>query len=449
MTVAPHLNPKDRPRQAHSTKRTFPATMRRMDWKKTRRNIADTLTRALKLDVRFYSRSFVFLSFGHVSGVIRGVATTFLMARWLDPIILGQFRYILAAFGMAGIFAMNGMSSAVIRGVAQGDTVIARLALRRILLIAPLGSLALLLAAGERLLAHEPTVAMGLALAAIAFTPYCACGLYGSILTGQQKIKELSQLAVLNNLVFAIAFVVILRMDRSLFAITIAYFGFDLLIRGLLTIRELRRLPATGDATAHLSLGNHLSGIGVMQTIAAQLDQILIQRFAGYQTLALYSVATVIPEQIKDMINGLNGTLLQRMSRHEKTDALVRTTQRHFWMVLAGSAGVVGAYALVVPWALPWLFPKYEAAVIPSMVYAVGLLALPANVGIYFFQAHQELGRLWRFYMTNSVLQIATNLALIPFFGSWGAIWSKTATRLAGLPLSYPTSSTTPPKNRD
>jgi O-antigen/teichoic acid export membrane protein len=266
--------------------------------------------------------------------------------------------------------------------------------------------------------------------------------MYGDILTGQQKIKQLTRLAMANNLLFALAFVIILFVNHGLIAITLAYFGFDVLFRGSLTVRELRRLPLNGTAGEHLKLGDHLSGIGIFQTIAAQLDQILIQRFAGYQSLALYNVAIVIPEQIKDMVNGLNGTLLQRMSRHEKTNALVQTTRRHFWMVFAGSVAIVGSYALIAPWALPWLFPKYATAVIPSIAYAIGLLSIPASVGLYFYQAHQELGRLWRFYAVNTTLQIATNLALIPFFGSWGAIWSKTITRLAGLPFTYPQGST-------
>lgn len=414
-----------------------------MAWREQREKIADQLTRLLQLDVRFYGSSFIWLSFGQASGVIRGIATTFLMARWLDPVVLGQFRYVLALFGVAGIFAMSGMSAAVIRGVAKGDGIVARLALVRILRIAPLGSLGLAIGGVERWMAGEPTVAIALFISAIAFTPYSASGLYGSILTGQQKIKELTRIAVLNNLLFALAFVIVLRLDRSLLAITLAYFGFDLLFRGFLTIRELSRLPPTGNAADHLSLGNHLSGIGVFQVIAAQLDQVLIQRFAGYQSLALYSVVSVIPEQIKDMVNGISGTLLQRLSRHKETEGHVRATQRHFWISLGGSVVIVAGYAVVAPIALPWLFPKYGGlSVLPSIVYALGLLALPAAIGLNYLQAHGHIRRLWTFYMANSALQIGTNLALIPFFGSWGAIWSKTITRIAGLPLSYPTSST-------
>lgn len=417
-----------------------------MDWKRKNAALTDWLTQTLKLDVRFYGRSFAMLSLGHASGVVRGIATTFLMARWLPKETLGEFRYVLALFGMAGVFAISGMSSSVIRSVATGDTIVAHLAFRQVLKIAPLGSLALLLAALERFWRGETNVALALIITALAFTPYAVSGFYGHILTGQERIRDLTRLAVLNNLLFAAAFVVALRWNGTLLAVTLAYFGFDILIRGAFTWRELRRLPKAGSAGDHLQLGHHLSAAGVFQTIAMQLDQVLIQRFGGYSTLASFSVATVIPEQIKDFANSVSGTLLQRMSRHEKTEAHVRATRRHFWIAMAGSGAIVAGYAIVAPFAVPWLFPQYTDAVLPSIIYALGLLAMPAVVGLFFFQAHHEIKRLWRFYVAQTVLQIATNLALIPSFGGWGAIWSKTATRLAGLPFSYPALS---PESKD
>ena len=131
--------------------------------------IATYLTKRLKLDVRFYGRSFAWISLGQASGVVRGVATTFLMARWLPRETLGEFRYILAMFGIAGIFSLSGLSTSVIRGVSKGDAGVARAAVKRILIFSPLGSALLLLAAGERWLQGEPHVAIGLSIAAAAF----------------------------------------------------------------------------------------------------------------------------------------------------------------------------------------------------------------------------------------------------------------------------------------
>jgi len=420
-----------------------------MEWRQRRAELADWLTNILKLDVRFYGKSFSWLSLGHVTGVVRGVATTFLMARWLAPETLGQFRYVIAMFGIVGVFSLTGMNSSVIRGVAQGDTVVARAALKRILQFAPIGSLVLALAALERYVHAEPSVAAALFIAAIAFTPYSVSGLYGPILTGFEKIKELSRVAILNNLLYALMFVIVLMNDRSLITITIAYFGFDILFRGSLTLREFHRLPQKGSADAHMSLGHHMSGIGVMQSIAMNINQILLQRFWGYSTLASFSVASVIPEQIKNACNSLSGTFLQRLSRHTQNEKYAKATQRHFWIAVAGTAALVLGYIVSVPLLMPILFPQYPDAVIPSIVYTIGLIGIPSVIGLYYFQAHNNIKRLWRFYTWNSAIQLVSSIILVPIFGSWGAIWSRVATRITSLPLSYPSISAKEPSKKE
>lgn len=410
-----------------------------MEFRRKRGEAADYLTKKLQLDVRFYGRSATWLTISHVSGIIRGIATTFLMARWLSPETLGQFRYMLAVFGIAGIFSFTGLNSAVIRGVSQGDHGVARLALRRMLQLAPFGTLVLFIAAAERYWHQEAGAAACLLIAGIAFVPYCMSGFYGPILTGKEEIRELAVMAIVNNLVYALLFVIALLSSRNLIAITAVYFGLDILIRGSFTIREYRRLPMQGgDGHAHMALGDHVSGIGVMNTLTLYFNQLLLQRIWGYSSLATFSVASVIPEQIKNAINSMSGIFLQRLSRHEKTETHTRVTQRHFWIAMIGMAGIVLVYGLTAPILIPLFFPQYREAVLPSIVYATSLLGIPCIVGIYFFQAHKEFKRLWTHSIVQSVIQLVSSIVLVPFFGSWGAVWSRVATRVGSLPFSYP-----------
>jgi len=392
----------------------------------------------LHLDVRFYGRSFGLMSLAHASGIVRGITTTFLMARWLPRNTMGEFRYILAIFGIAGIFSLSGLNSSVIRGVANGDTGIARAALKRILFFSPLGSFALCLAAWERFAHGETHVALGILVAAFIFPFYSMSGMYGAILTGEEKIKSLVKVAVTTNLLFAMMFFLVIFKTKELLPVSIAYFGFDVLFRGFVTWREVRRLPKTGNMQEHLRLGKHMSAIGAFQAVAMQLDQILIQRFFGYGSLANYSVAILIPTQIKNAVNSMGGIVLRRFSRHEQSEIIIQQTRRHFWTMVGASVAAIAAYALVAPFVLPWLFPQYQNQVLPSIVYSLGLVGLSTIVGVNFMQAHSQIRRLWIFYAASTILQIGSNLALIPFFGGWGAIVSKTGTRLISTVLSYP-----------
>ena len=409
-----------------------------MDWKKRRSIIADQLTEKLNLDVRFYGRSVSWISLSHVSGVVRGIATTFLMARWLDPVVLGQFRYLLALFGVAGIFSFSGMSSSVIKGISQGDTIVTKIAIHRILQFAPLGSFLLIFAAIERYIHHEPSIGAALLVSAAAFVPYSICSLLGPILLGNERIKYLSVFSLVNNLAFSIAFVVLLILSKNLIIITAGYFVLDVVVRGYFTWKEYRSLEMKGSPDPHMKLGHHMTGIGAVQTVALYINQILLQRFWGYSTLASFSVATLIPEQIKNATNSLSGVFLQRLSRHERSEKLTKVTQRHFWIGIAGTVGIIAAYMLAAPIMIPLFFPQYEDAVLPTIVYAIGLIGLPSIIGLYYYQAHNDIRRLWRFNTWNMVIQLTSSLILVPLYGNWGAIWSRVATRVTSVPLSYP-----------
>lgn len=412
----------------------------RMELRQSSGRALDWLTKVLAFDVRFYGKSFAWLGVGQMSGVVRGVATTFLMARWLPRNIMGEFRYVLAIFALAGMFAAGGVTAGIIRGIAKGDTVVVWAAMKRIMQIAPLGTLVLLLAAIERWWVGETNVAIALAFSGILFPAYAICGLYGSILTGQERVVRLTKIAIANNTIFAICFFLVIWKTKDLLPVFFAYLGFDILFRGFITWNEIRKLPKQGSAAEHVKLGDHMNAISILQAFAAQLDQILLQRLGGYGTLANYSIAMLIPEQIKDFVNAIGGIMLRRFSKREQTAKTLRTTRRHFWTMLGLASIIVLGYAATAPVAIPWLFPQYGNEVVPSMVYAVGLLGLVTLVGLNYFQAHQNIKALWRFYGLNTAIQIAGNIILIPLFGAWGAIISKTTTRLASIGLSYPAS---------
>ena len=211
-----------------------------------------------------------------------------------------------------------------------------------------------------------------------------------------------------------------------------------MLFRGYMTWREVRKLPKTENLQEHITLGNHLSAIGAFQALAMQLDQILIQRFFGYGSLANYSIAILIPTQIKNAVNGMSGIILRRFSLHKNSEIITKQTRKHYWTAMGLSISVVAAYALMAPLLIPWLFPQYQDQVLPSIIYALGLVGMSSMVGVNFMQAHNQIKRIWVFYTVNTVVQIGANILLIPYFGGWGAIISRTSSRLINLTTSYP-----------
>ncbi len=401
----------------------------------------ERLGQYLHIDTVFYAKIFGWFSMNYVTNILRGVSTTFFLARWLPVETFGAFRYIIAVYGIAGIFSFSSFHSGIIRGIAADDTEVAWVGTRFMLRYSLVGGLLLLLAGGERWWRGETTVAMGLWISALFFPFLSAGSLYGSILTGQGKIRTASIYNTLSNILFVGMFAgTLFFFKQNLLAICITFFGGDVLLKGAMSLYQLSKLSRRGSAHKHIQLGSHLSFMGMLQSFAFQIDQIIIQRFFGYTSLANYSIATLIPDQIVDFMKSFSGIFLQRKAQHQITNKGHRSgiirKQMYTFLFLMGAAWF--GYALFAPLAIPVLFPKYRSQVFPTIIYALGILGTVTGIGLSWMQAQHQLKALWKFSVINSLLQSITTITLTITFGGVGAILAKTITRLASIPFAFP-----------
>lgn len=403
-------------------------------------NILTRLSHKLQIDTVFYSHIMGWVGVNYLSGLLRGIATTFFLARWLPVESFGALRYVIAIHAIAGTFSFSAFHSSIIRGIAAGDTEVAWAGATKMLKLSCLGSLVILAAALERYWRHEPLIAACLFIAAVFFPGLSAGSLYGSIMTGLGKITKLAKHNALMNMAFVGLFFTVLILSRNnLFIISLAFFGGDVLLKTWLSLYHLRRLPRRGSANQHLKLGSHLSLMGIFQAFVHQIDQLIIQRWFGYTALANYNIAILIPEQIIDFFKGFSGILLQRKTRSTQTatnDA--PSVRQQILLFTLFMVTIWGLYSLAMPILLPRLFPQYANEVIPAIIYGLGMTGTASVIGISWMQAHQKIKLLWRFSIFNSLSQILTTVFLTSYFGSLGAIAAKTITRLASLPFTVP-----------
>lgn len=404
-------------------------------------SVADTLSRILKINVRFYGKAFSFLSFGYATLILRGLASTYLVARFLDAEVYGQVRYVIALYNLAGIFTLSGFGIPLVKGLARRDSFVARHVLRKILRFSVLGTVFLALLAFERWIHGERDVSLAVFASALFFVPYTLCGMYVQIYTGLERLKDLAKADGWSNFLYAIFFTLTLCISKNLIVLVVAYFLIDCIIRGWLTWRAYRSIPPSSetDMREYDLLGRHMNGVYVMQSLAVGVGQVLLQRFGGYQAVAAFSVATIIPEQVISLTKSLNGTLLQRLSRYSHvSEGHANNIRRQFWLLLFVMTGIFAGYAIVAPFVLRFLFPQYPDAILPSIVYATGFLGNAVLVGTNAFQAYGNMGAYWMYASIVSTVQLVSSVALVPVIGGWGAILSRVFSRFVGIALSYP-----------
>lgn len=399
----------------------------------------ETIGQRLQVDTLFYSKILGWVGLNYASGIARGVATTFFLARFLPMETFGAFRYVIAVYGTASIFSFSSYHTGIIRGIAANDTEVAWAGAKRMISFSLCGTLVIFLAASERFWRHEPTVGWSLLVSSLAFPLASASSLYGSILTGKGEIPQLSKYNAVSNLVFIVVFCLVLILGgQNLIAISLVFFLGDVLIKGALSLHQLKRLTRRGSAGDHLTLGSHLSFMGLFQAFAHQLDQLIIQRFFGYTSLANYSIAILLPEQINDFAKSFGGVLLMRKTHVAHQKNAIGAARKQFVLLFFIACLVCAGYALSARSFLQLFFPAYVHTYWSSVVYSLGLLSFPSVIGLAWQQSQHDLKRLWIFSLVNGLLQLTGSFVFAYFFQTFGLILAKMITRLVSTFFTYP-----------
>ena len=190
--------------------------------------------------------------------------------------------------------------------------------------------------------------------------------------------------------------------------------------------RALRVHPpndTTDDETS--AFGGHLSVMGVLGTIAQQLDNFLVFHFLGPATLAVYAFATAIPDRLGGLLKFIPASLLPVLStKSEEATRQARSWNRMVWVV-ALVALLAGAYAFIAPLVFLLLFPAYVASIPFSQVYALSMIATVGSIFSAALIAQRQIRSLYVFNTALPVIGIILQLGGIALYGLWGLIAAK------------------------
>ena len=134
--------------------------------------------------------------------------------------------------------------------------------------------------------------------------------------------------------------------------------------------------------------------------------------------------------------NGIFKTLALPKLAERDIAALKQTLPRKMALHFLAAAVVAAVYIALAPTFFRLLFPQYLDAVLYSQ--ALGLVILSAP-GMWMGQTLIAHMRKWELYVVNIInplFKMGLFVALIPFFGIWGAIAATLGSNVMGVFLS-------------
>ena len=409
-----------------------------------------SLTRFLQTDVRYLARSTAWLSMGSVIGTAVAFILSLAYARYISKDVYGSYRFILSVIGMAGIFSLPGMSTAIIRAAARGYEGTFRKGSRFIFLSSIGISVVGFITALYYFTQGNTAIAYSLCAASL-FVPFVeGLGNWRGYLDGKQAFKKKTLYNAAAHILYGVGMLATIAyiylynppFTISIPLLTFAYFFSHALPNLILHKIIIRRIPKNApQEESAITYGMHLSLSTAPSTLATYIDSVLLYAYLGPAALAVYSFAIAIPEQIKSLMGNAATVTFPKLAIHTNASisngSLQQTLPSKLFRASLFTGIVVLGYVILAPILYNFFFPRYIESIPYSQVFALSLILFPFGVFGDALKAEGNVKKIYLHSVGSPLLQIIALAILIPSFGLWGAIAGRVIGRFLNHLFSY------------
>jgi len=266
------------------------------------------------------------------------------------------------------------------------------------------------------------------------FLPFIdAFSVYDSFLQGKKNFKQSSRYNIISQIFASIVIIATLFITKDITIILLAYFSSWSLIRFIFLKSVFKNKKNVLIDTNTIPYGKHLTYIGAISVIASQFDRMAIFNQIGAVEVAIYTITTSAPDQIKNFIKIISSLALPKFSEN-KIDYYKKSIWPKTIKLGLLTTIIIVIYIFLAKILFIFLFPKFLPYVIYSQVYVVSILISILVIPMYtLMQAQSMKKELYQFNIITAVSQIITIIIFCFFWGLWGIIFARIATRLIGL----------------
>lgn len=382
-----------------------------------------------KTDMLYLAKGGFWLTLGQFFATGSSLILSVAFANFLPQEVFGTYKYILSIAGLASIATLPGVWTAVVQAVSKGFEGSLKLAIKTRMSWGAVGSLLSTLVSIYYL--HAGNTKLGISVLIIAiFLPFTEpFNTYDAYLYGKKDFKKSTKYFAISQVVSSLVMLATLFLSDNLYIILLAYFLPWTLLRLIYARITLNKLqPNAVEDSDIIPYGKHLTAMSILNTIALNIDKIIVFHFLGAIDLAIYSFAIAIPEQIKATLKSIQPLAIPKFSQSslESIRASLYGKMTRFVILITG---IVIIYIIVAPMIYGILFPKYLDAIRYSQLFAISLVTAATSLPIAVLTAHKKIRGLYVFNISNSIIQIILFLVLTPLYGLLGAILSRIVAR--------------------
>jgi O-antigen/teichoic acid export membrane protein len=346
-------------------------------------------------------------------------------AHFLSKEVYGTYQYLLAIAGIVGTFTLTGMNTAVTQALSRGyDGVFAK-AMRlqyRWNIIPALGAWGF---AAYYFFHGNHELGIGLFLIGI-FTPLLnTLNTYSAIIGAKKDFRRAFLYNFFSNIPYYTAVIFVAFYYNAPLPLLAANLVSQVIAASIAYKAILRVYPPNNqDDPEALKYGKHLTVMGALGGIIAQLDSVFVFHFLGAADLALYSFATAIPERLANFFKFIPNAAMPKFAVKTHDEIRQSIFQKTGIGILAGAV-IALVYIALAHLFFAIFFPTYMDAVPYSQLYALVIVAAIGSVFPIALTAKRRIKSLYIFSIATPVIQLVLQFVGVFYFGLWGLIVAK------------------------
>ncbi|MBU1102258.1 oligosaccharide flippase family protein [Patescibacteria group bacterium] len=376
----------------------------------------------------YLGKQLFFVGINYAVIFIFGLLTSVAFARYVSKEAYGQYQYLFSILAILGVFSLRGIAASLTRSIARGFEGSFLLSIKKRLAWAAAGSIVALIMAGYYFFKDNAFLAVGCLLIAALMPIYETADMYQAYLEGKKDFRQRAKLNILAQIIYSSAILAVIYFRPQVFPIFIVSLLFSAAVKWLFNLSIIKKTRNKETENDVIKYGKHLSLITVVNTVAQQLNKILVFHFLGPIDLAIFSFANLPQSQATNALANLRTIAYPKISEKDK-DILIKAWFRKLLLLTFFIALGTIFYLFIAPFLFKIFFPNYMSSVKYSQILFLLVLFFPVSFLPLILQAQKKQKELYRWNISTSLLEIVLFFLLIPPFGLWGLIYAEFATK--------------------
>lgn len=397
--------------------------------------IADKIELYFRIDARYYLSGGFWLTLGQGVTISFGLLTTVLFANVLSETDYGVYKYLIGLAVLLSSLSLTGLGQSIIQTAAKKYYGFYTQTLRTNFLYSLPITAVSMAASGYYYLNENMTLAIGCLLVA-AIQPFInTFGFVQLFLQGSRRFKESTTMQAARVFVVALISLGTLYLTENIILLFAAYLigQFITNFASHMVFRPNYNYVPDDVFAKYKNYAKHTSVRNIVANVANRMDTVLIFTQLGAVELAIYTIATIIPEQIKGSFKNMTSLLLPKYAQETDITILIKSVPKRSFQLFLLLLAITIVYILLAPYLYELLFPKYLDAVIYSQIAALAFPTFILYIPYSILQSQLEDKYLYIINLTTSVIQIVSLAFFVLTFGLVGAIIARIIYRISFL----------------